>query len=204
VRGSESSQAEKRSGFLLLLRRRFPTRLQESGLRLTTRWSPSASRSTQEGSRSTLKGPGICDRPGQPEITQYAILGLAGRAAPPRGCFPPGRYAVANLEAVGRSRVRHQGREALAGRENICKKRDEAILKSGLDSHRSDMFPDRPPIQGANYAFPTDYIPEACSFPPSIAAVDSHQCPPTRGYSRHHSGQLWYLYTTQSLLTINN
>jgi len=39
VRELESLQAKKQSGLLLLLRRRLPTRLQEIGLRLTTRWS---------------------------------------------------------------------------------------------------------------------------------------------------------------------
>jgi len=29
-----------------------------------------------------------------------ATLALAGRVAPPQGCFPTGRYAAANLEAV--------------------------------------------------------------------------------------------------------
>ena len=45
----------------------------------------------------------VRDRAGQPDATEHAILALAGRAAPPRGCFPPGRYAVANLEAVRRN-----------------------------------------------------------------------------------------------------
>ncbi|MBF8262217.1 MAG: hypothetical protein HW376_1746 [candidate division NC10 bacterium] len=58
--------------------------------------------------------------PGQPGVAFGAILVLAGRAAPPRGCFPTGRCAVANLEAVRRrglsSPCRSQVRETLEPR----------------------------------------------------------------------------------------
>ena len=59
-------------------------------LRLTTRWSPSAS--LRDASQSLR---GSSTDPGQPGGGSGAILALAGQAAPPQGCS-------ANLEAVRR------------------------------------------------------------------------------------------------------
>src|SRR3972149_3040864 len=75
----ESLQANKRSGLPLRLRRRFPTRLRESGLRLTTRWS----------------------RPGQPGVEFGAILVLAGRAAHLDAVRPPIALAVESERILG-------------------------------------------------------------------------------------------------------
>ena len=46
------------------------------------------------------------DRCGQPCVRFGPIVVLAGLAAPPQGCFPTGRCAAANLEAVRRMSVR--------------------------------------------------------------------------------------------------